>query len=35
VPFHVDDTGLPFWQLEQYAQPGPTVTIYRLPPDLC
>jgi hypothetical protein len=35
VPFHVDDTGLPFWYLEHYARAGPTVTIYRLPPDLC
>jgi hypothetical protein len=35
VPFHVDDTGLPFWRLEQYSQPGPTVTIYHLSPGLC
>jgi hypothetical protein len=35
VPFHIDDTGLPFWYLEQYVRPGPTVTIYRLPPGLC
>jgi hypothetical protein len=35
VRFHVDDTGLPFWQLEQYAQPGPTVNVYRLPPGFC
>jgi hypothetical protein len=35
VPFHVDDTGLPFWYLEHYARAGPTVTIYRLPPGLC
>jgi hypothetical protein len=35
IRFHVDDTGLPFWQLEQYAQPGPTVNAYRLPPEFC
>jgi hypothetical protein len=35
VPFHVDDTGLPFWYLESYARPGPTVRVYRLPTEVC
>ena len=30
VPFHVDDTAIPFWYLER-ERPGPTIKIYELP----
>jgi hypothetical protein len=35
VPFHMDDVGLPFWRLEQYSRPGPTIQVYRLPAGAC
>jgi 4-amino-4-deoxy-L-arabinose transferase-like glycosyltransferase len=31
APAHPDDTGIPFWHVEAYARPGPSVTIYELP----
>jgi hypothetical protein len=40
APSHPDNTGIPFWYLEQYERPGPKIIIYELsnetfacPPD--
>jgi hypothetical protein len=30
APAHPDNTGIPFWYLEAYARPGPTITVYEL-----
>jgi hypothetical protein len=32
VPFRLDDLMTPFWSLEQYERPGPTIRIYSLAP---
>jgi 4-amino-4-deoxy-L-arabinose transferase-like glycosyltransferase len=31
APAHPDNTGIPFWFLDDYARPGPKITIYELP----
>jgi hypothetical protein len=31
VPYRIEDVATPFWSLEQYERPGPTVRIYALP----
>jgi hypothetical protein len=31
APAHPDNTGIPFWYLDDYARPGPKITIYELP----
>lgn len=35
VPLNVDDVALPFWSLERYARPGPTIRVYELAPEAC
>ncbi|MFN8521712.1 MAG: phospholipid carrier-dependent glycosyltransferase [Chloroflexota bacterium] len=30
LPFEIEDLYTPFWRLDQYERPGPTVRIYRL-----
>jgi hypothetical protein len=32
IPFDLEDLYSPFWLLDRYERPGPTVTIYELPP---
>jgi hypothetical protein len=29
-PAHPDNTGIPFWYLDQFARPGPKIIIYEL-----
>jgi hypothetical protein len=33
LPFDLEDLYSPFWGLERYQRPGPTVTVYELPPS--
>jgi hypothetical protein len=33
LPFDLEDLYSPFWRLERYQRPGPTVTVYELPPS--
>lgn len=30
---HIDDTGLPFWNLDAYARPGPRIEVYEFSED--
>jgi hypothetical protein len=32
LPFDLEDLYSPFWSLERYERPGPTITVYELPP---
>jgi hypothetical protein len=32
IPFDLEDLYSPFWGLERYERPGPTITVYELPP---
>jgi hypothetical protein len=32
IPFDLEDLYSPFWGLARYERPGPTITIYELPP---
>jgi 4-amino-4-deoxy-L-arabinose transferase-like glycosyltransferase len=32
LPFDLEDLYSPFWGLGRYARPGPTITVYELPP---
>ena len=34
VPYSQDEIFTPFWNLEQYDRPGPTIRIYLLNPEL-
>jgi len=34
APSHPDNTGIPFWYLEQYARPGPKILIYELSSEM-
>jgi hypothetical protein len=31
IPFDLEDLYSPFWSLDRYARPGPTITVYELP----
>ena len=35
LPLSIDNPGLPFWQVERYARPGPTIRVYAVPPGSC
>ena len=30
APAHPDDTGIPFWNLDAYARPGPSIAIFEV-----
>ena len=32
IPFDLEDLYSPFWGLDRYERPGPTITVYELPP---
>jgi hypothetical protein len=32
IPFDLEDLYSPFWSLDRYERPGPTITVYELPP---
>jgi hypothetical protein len=32
LPFDLEDLYSPFWGLDRYERPGPTITVYELPP---
>jgi hypothetical protein len=32
IPFDLEDLYSPFWGLDRYVRPGPTITVYELPP---
>ena len=32
IPFDLEDLYSPFWGLGRYERPGPTITVYELPP---
>ncbi|HZO28857.1 MAG TPA: glycosyltransferase family 39 protein [Chloroflexota bacterium] len=32
IPFDLEDLYSPFWRLDRYERPGPTITVYELPP---
>ena len=31
MPFDLEDLYSPFWGLDRYERPGPTITVYELP----
>jgi hypothetical protein len=35
LPLSIDNAGLPFWQVERYARPGPSIRVYAVPPSNC
>ena len=32
LPFDLEDLYSPYWRLDRYERPGPTITVYELPP---